>query len=72
MLFLVVLVLDPRLGGGVEQLEGEDLLALEHGQEPALDLSPERLLLAVLLGRIGQRGVMGDAETLEAFGRLGR
>ncbi len=67
----VVLLLDPGLGGGVEQIERELGLALEHGQQAALDLPPERLLLSVLLGRVRQRRVMDDAEALEAFGGLG-
>lgn len=67
----MVLVLDPGLGGGVEQVEGEELLALEHGQEATLDLSPEGLLLAILLGRIRQRRMVRDAEPLEALGGLG-
>ena len=41
VLLAVVLVLDPGLRGGVEQLEGERLLALEHGHEPALDSAPQ-------------------------------
>jgi len=32
----LVFLLDPSLGGGVEQIEGELGLALEHGQEAAL------------------------------------
>src|SRR5258708_4619505 len=37
----VVLLLDPGLRGGVEEIEREGLLALEHGQESSLDLGPE-------------------------------
>lgn len=71
VLLPVILVLDPRLRGGVEKVEGEGLLALEHRQEASLDLAPERLLLAVLLGRVRQRGVVHDAESAEALDRLG-
>ena len=45
--------LGPVLGGGVEQVEREHGLALEHGQEAPLDLPPEGLLLSVLLGEYG-------------------
>ena len=71
VLLALVLLLDPGLGGDVEQIERELGLALEHGQEAPFDLSPERLLLSVLLGRIGQRRVVDDAEALEALGGLG-
>src|ERR1700722_18206186 len=40
-------------------------------QQAALDLSPERLLLSVLLGRVRKGRVMHDAESLESFGGLG-
>ncbi len=46
----LVFLLDPGLGGGIEQIERERGLALEHGQKPAFDLSPERFLFSVLLG----------------------
>ena len=67
----MVLLLDPRLRRGVEQIEGEHGLAFEHGQEAAFDLAPEGLLLAVLLGGVRQRRVVDDAEALEAFDGLG-
>ena len=67
----LVFLLDPGLGGGIEEIEREVGLAFEHGKEASLDLSPERLLLAVLLGRVRERHVMHDAETLEALGGLG-
>ncbi len=67
----VVLLLDPRLRGGVEQLEREHRLALEHGHEPAFDLGPKHLLLGVLLGRLRQGEMLQDPETLEALGGLG-
>ena len=72
VLLALVFLFDPRLGSGIEQLDGELGLALEHGQKPSFDLSPERFLFPVLLGRIRQRGVMDDAEALKSFGRLGR
>ncbi len=55
----------------LEQLERQLGLALEHGQEAAFDLSPERFLFSVLLGRIGQRRVVDDAQALEALDSLG-
>jgi hypothetical protein len=51
-------VLNPGLGGAVEQLQGEVGLAFEHGHQPALDLGPKRFLLAVLLGALRQSGVL--------------
>ena len=43
----------------------------EHRHQPALDLGEEDLLLAVLLGRLRQRGVVLDRQALEALGSLG-
>src|ERR1019366_10626068 len=57
--------------GGVEQAEGQFGLALEHGQETAFDLPPERFLFSVLLGGIRKRRVVDDAESLEALHGLG-
>jgi hypothetical protein len=67
----VVLLLDPRLGGPVEQLQGEHRLALEHGHEAVLDPGPEVLLLGVLLGAVGQGRVVQDAEPLQPLDHLG-
>src|SRR5688572_6587965 len=67
----VVLLLDPGLGGAVEQLEGELGHALEHGHETALDLSPEDFLLAVLLGGLRESGEVLDGQALEALLCLG-
>ena len=67
----LVFLLDPRLGRGVEQVERELGLPLEHGQEAALDLSPERFLLSVLLRGVRQRRVVDDAEPLEPLDGLG-
>ena len=49
----VVFLLDPGLGGFIEQLEREGALALEHGHQPRLDAAPQRLLLAILIRRVG-------------------
>ena len=68
----VVLLLDPRLGREVEELERELGLALEHRHQSPLDLTPEALLFAVLLGGLGERRVVHDREPLEALGGLGR
>ena len=46
----IVLVLDPSLRRLIEECEGEIGHVLEHGDQPALDRSPEGLLLAVLIG----------------------
>ena len=67
----VVFLLDPSLGGAVEQLERELGLALEHGHEPAFDDGPEGLLLAVLLGSLRQGGVLQDRQSLEPLACLG-
>jgi hypothetical protein len=48
----LVFFLDPGLGGGIEEIERQLVHALQHGQEAAFNLSPERFLLTVLLGRI--------------------
>ena len=44
---------------------------LQHGDQPALDRAPERLLLGVLIGAVGQRGVVQDAQPGEPLGDLG-
>jgi hypothetical protein len=46
----VVLVLDPGLGRLVEERQRQVWHVLQHGDEPALDRPPERLLLGVLVG----------------------
>ena len=66
----VVLVLDPGLGGLVQEAQGQVRHVLQHGDQPALDRAPERLLLGVLIGAVGQRGVVQDAETGEPLGDL--
>ena len=71
VLLALVFLLDPGLGGGVEEVERQLGLAFQHGQEAAFNLSPEGFLFAVLLGRIGQRRVVNDAESLEAFDGFG-
>ena len=43
VLFALVLLFDPGLGGVVEQIERQLGHALEHGQKPSFDLPPERL-----------------------------
>ena len=40
---------------------------LQHGDQPALDRAPEGLLLGVLVGAVGQRGLVQDAEAGEAL-----
>ena len=71
MLLAVVLLLDPGLGRDVEEREGKVPLALEHGEQTTFDLSPEGLLLSVLLRGIGKSRVMDNAESLEPLGGLG-
>ena len=63
--FAVVLVLGPGLGGLVQEAQGEVRHVLQHGDQPALDRAPERLLLGVLIGAVGQRGMVQDAQTGE-------
>jgi hypothetical protein len=46
----VVLVLDPGLRRFVEDRKREIGHILQHGDEPALDWAPERLLLGILVG----------------------
>ena len=66
----VVVPLDPGLGGIVECLESQLVLVLEHGEQAVLDVEPEVLLLGVLIGRIGQRGDVDDAEAFETLNGL--
>jgi hypothetical protein len=67
----VVLLLDPGLGGAVEQLESELGFALEHGHEPSLHLRPEDLLFAILLGCLRQGCVVLYGKALESTTGLG-
>jgi hypothetical protein len=66
----VVLAFDPGERRVVEHLERQRLDALEHGQQAALDLGPEDLLLGILIGRVRQRGLVHDAEAREPLGDL--
>jgi hypothetical protein len=66
----VVLKLDPRLGGLVEQLQGELLAALEHRHQSALHRGPEGLLLGILIRAVGERGLVQDAEVMEPLADL--
>ena len=67
----VVLVLDPGLGRLVEGRKREVGHVLQHGDQPALDRAPERLLLGILVRAVGQRGLVQDAEPGETLGDLG-
>jgi hypothetical protein len=67
----LILLLDPRLSGSIEQLESELELAFEHRHEAALDLCPEDLLFSILLGACGQRRVLDDGEAFEALASFG-
>jgi len=49
MPYLMVLVLDPGMGCRVEQIEGQLADPLEHGDQPAFNIAPQALLLAVLI-----------------------
>ena len=68
----VIVLLHPGLRRLIEPGEGEIIHTLEHGHQPALDRSPQNLLLAVNVWRIWQRRLMKDAEPGETFGDLGR
>ena len=68
----VVLVLDPGLGGLVQERQGQVRHMLQHGDQPALDRAPERLLLGILIGAVRQRGVVQDAQPREPLGDLRR
>ncbi len=67
----VVLHLDPRLGGVVQDRQGEIGDALEHRHQAALDLGPEHFLLGVLVGRMRQGRSMHDAEAHQSLRHLG-
>jgi len=67
----IVVLLHPGLRRLVEPDQGEIVDALEHGHQPALDRSPEYLLLAVGIWAVRQRCLMKDAEPGETFGDLG-
>ena len=58
----VVFQLDPGLRRRVQSLERQVGVALEHGQQPPLDLGPEHFLFRVLIGAVRQRGLVHDAE----------
>ena len=64
----VVLDFHPRLGRFVEQLERQLGDAVEHLHQPPLERSPERLLLAVLIGAVGERPLVDDSQAQETFG----
>jgi len=72
MKLAIVLVLRPGLGRLVEHGEREVRHVLQHGDQPAFDRAPERLLLGVLIGAVRQRGLVQDAEPSQTFGDLRR
>ena len=66
----VVFPLDPGLGGGIEQVQRQFRLAVEHRHQAALDARPEHLLLGVLVGAVGQGGLVQDAQAGQPAGEL--
>ena len=64
----VVLDLHPRLGRFVEELERQLGDAVEHRHQPALERPPERLLLAVLVGAVGERPLVDDSQAEQTLG----
>ena len=58
----VVLVLDPGLRRLVQERPGQVGHMLQHGDQPALDRPPERLLLGILVRAIRERRLVQDAE----------
>jgi len=68
----VVFHLDPRLGRVVELAQRQVGHALEHWQEPALDLAPEVFLLPVLVRGVRQGRLVEDAQPRQPLGGLGR
>jgi hypothetical protein len=66
----VVLVLAPGLRGLIEEGEGEVGNVLQHGDQPAFDRPPERLLLGVLVRTIRKRRVVQDTEARQALADL--
>src|SRR5208283_2656446 len=68
----VVFQLDPRLAHVVELVQSQVGHPFKHRQEPALDLAPKNLLLAILIRRIYERVFKEHAqpgESLFGFGR---
>jgi hypothetical protein len=45
----VIFLLDPGLGGLIEQIERERVLAFQHGHQAPFDTAPEGLLLGILI-----------------------
>src|SRR5215831_6089576 len=68
----VVVVRHPGLRRLVQGTEREIWPVIEHRHQPALDGAPERFLLAILVGRIGQRCLMQDPEPRQTLADLGR
>ena len=66
----VVLPFHPRLGGLVQQLEGQGLFTFEHGHQPPFDAAPEGFLLGVLVRGIGQGRLVHDAQASQTGDRL--
>ena len=58
----VVLDLHPRLGGLVEERQREFRHAAEHLHQASFERGPEALLLAVLVGTVGQRLLVNDSQ----------
>ena len=63
----VVLHFGPGLGRFVEELERQLLHAREHLHQAAFEGRPETLLLAVLVGTVGQRLLVDDPQPQQAL-----
>jgi len=66
----MVLVLDPGMGCRVEQIEGQLADPLEHGDQPAFNIAPQALLLAVLIRRKRNYRLVQNAECVQAVFEL--
>ena len=68
----VVLQFQPGERGLVQLRQRQVRAAFQHGQQTAFDRPPECLLLAVLIGTVGERLLVKDAQTPKALSRLRR
>ena len=58
---------DPGLGRLVQKIQRQVSVIFQHRQQASLDLPPEGFLLAVLVGRVRQRCLVNNAQTLESL-----
>jgi len=70
MAMVVIFLFRPGLGDLVEAFQGEIGHILQHCHQATFQRGPKGLLFGILIGTVGQRGLMQDAQGVQAGGKL--